>query len=742
MSRLLYRWGRWSATRPWAAIGAWVLLSVLVVAASAGFGKQLDDSLAAPGTDSQAAADLLASADNGAAGLTAYVVATPRQGSVTFVDSRQARVGLEQLESAVGDLPKVLGTTEEMSPDGRVALLRVQYPEIGELAVSDLAALKAVLAESRASSSLRLEAGGDLYFSFEQPPANVGEVLGLVVAAVILLVAFGSLLAAGLPLAVALFGLLVGASLIPLLGLLIDIPVWAPVMAAMVGLGVGIDYALFLLSRHREHLAEGLPVAESVGRSLATAGQAVVFAGGTVVVAILGLAFAGLPFVTAGGIAISAVVLVMVLAATTLLPALLGLAGQRLQARGLLARRVRRGQGHGPGLGHGPGHDAAVLRWSRWGAHVTRHAAAYAVAGTMLLLALAAPVLALRLGLPDQGSYPQARTERRAYDLVAEGFGPGATGPMVVAVDLSRDRSVVEPLVSALAADPGIASAAAAPVDATSDVAVIVAQPTTSPQDVATARTLDRVRTEVLPDALASSPATAHVGGYTATMSDLSQRVEERLPIFLVAVVAMSYLLLMVLFRSVLVPLKAAVLNLLSVAASYGVLVMVFQWGWAASLIGLESTVPIISFIPLFMFAILFGLSMDYEVFLLSRVREEYLRSGDNGYAVVRGIGMTARTISCGAAIMVSVFVGFGFGDDPLLKMLGLGLATAVFLDATLVRLVLVPATMQLLGDANWWLPAWLDRLLPKRDLHAAADDLPADQEPDSILGACSVPVS
>lgn len=712
MSRLLYRWGRWSATRPWIAIGAWVLLSVLVVTASAGFGKQLDDSMAAPGTDSQAAADLLASAGSGAGGLTAYVVATPGEDHVTFVDSRQASVDLDQLESALGELPKVLGTTREVGPDGRVALLRVQYPEIGELATSDLAALKDVLAESRASSSLQLEAGGDLYFSFEQPPANVGEVIGLVVAAVILVVAFGSLLAAGLPLAVALFGLLVGASLIPLLGLLIDVPAWAPVMAAMVGLGVGIDYALFLLSRHREYLAAGVPVAESVGRSLATAGQAVVFAGGTVVVAILGLAFAGLPFVTAAGVGISAVVLVMVLAAITLLPALLGLAGQRLQTRGFLARR---------GEGRQQGTDTAVLRWSRWGAHVTRHAAAYAVAGTLLLLALAAPVLALRLGLPDQGSYPEARTERRAYDLVAEGFGPGATGPMVVAVDLSRDRSVVEPLVSALAADPGIASAAAAPVEATSDVAVIIAQPTTTPQDAETARTLDRLRSEVLPAALASSPATAHVGGYTATMSDLSQRVEERLPIFLVAVVAMSCLLLMVLFRSVLVPLKAAALNLLSVAASYGVLVMVFQWGWAASLIGLESTVPIISFIPLFMFAILFGLSMDYEVFLLSRVREEYLRTGDNGYAVVRGIGVTARTISCGAAIMVSVFVGFGFGDDPVLKMLGLGLATAVFLDATLVRLVLVPATMKLLGDANWWLPAWLDRLLPK--LHLDATD-------------------
>ena len=719
MSQLLYRWGRWSSSRPWIAIGAWILASVIVVAASAGFGKPLDDSMAAPGTDSQAALDLLESAGSGAGGLTAYVVATPGQDGATFAASREARIGLDRLQSGIDALPNVLGTTRQVSPDGTVAMVLVQYPEIGQLSATDLTRLKGVLAESRASSSLRLEAGGDLYFSFEQPPANVGELIGLVVAAVILLVAFGSLLAAGLPLAVALFGLLVGASALPLLGLLADIPVWAPVMAAMVGLGVGIDYALFLLSRHREHLAAGEPVTESVGRALATAGQAVVFAGGTVVVAILGLAFAGLPFVTAGGIGISAVVLVMVLAAITLLPALLGLAGDRLVKRGPLGRLLHR---HASGTGHAAdlSTDAAVRRWSRWGAHVSRHAAAYAVAGTLLLLALAAPVLALRLGLPDQGSYPQARTERRAYDLVAEGFGPGATGPMVVAVDVSQDRTVVEPLVAALAADPGIASAAAAPLDPAGDVAVIMAQPTTTPQDVVTARTLDRIRDEVLPAALADSPATAHVGGYTATMSDLSQRVEERLPVFLVAVVAMSFLLLMVLFRSILVPLKAAVLNLLSVAAAYGVLVMVFQWGWAADLVGLESTVPIISFIPLFMFAILFGLSMDYEVFLLSRVREEYLRTGDNEYAVVRGLGVTARTISSGAAIMVSVFVGFGFGDDPVLKMLGFGLATAVFLDATVVRLVLVPATMKLLGDANWWLPAWLDRLLPHLDLDSA----------------------
>ncbi len=655
MSRLLYRWGRWSATRPWLSIGAWVLGSILVVAGSAGFGKQLDDSMAAPGTDSQAAADLLAGADSGAGGLTAYVVATSSQDGEIFVDSRRARVGLDRLESAVGDLPKVLGTTQQVSPDGRVALVRVQYPEIGELAVSDLEALKTVLAESRASSSLRLEAGGDLYFSFEQPPANVGEVIGLVVAAVILLVAFGSLLAAGLPIAVALFGLLVGASSLPLLGPLVDIPVWAPVMAAMVGLGGGIDYALFPLSRHREYLTAGVPVAESVGRSMATAGQAVVFAGGTVVVAILGLGFAGLPFVSAAGVGISAVVLVMVLAAITLLPALLGLAGHRLQTRGPLLRR---------GHGHEPGADAAVLRWSRWGAHVSRHAAAYAVAGTMLLLALAAPVLALRLGLPDQNTRrraprggpttwsPRASDPappgRWSWPSTSRGTGRwwsrwcrpwqptwhrvGRSRPGGGDVRRRRHHRPAHDDTTGRRdgpdAGPGAQRGAAQRVgDQPGDRARRrLHGHHVRPQPAGRGTAADfpgRGRGDVVPT-LADGAVPFHPGAQGSGAEPVERS-----------------------------------------RAAYGVLVMVFQWGWVASLIGLESTVPIILFIPLFMFAILFGLSMDYEVFLLSRVREEYLRTRDNHAAVVRGIRVTARTISCGAAIMVSVFVGFGFGDDP-----------------------------------------------------------------------------
>ena len=723
MYHLLHRWGRWSARHPWRVLTGWLAASVLVVGASAGFGASLVDTMAAPGTDSQAATDLISGSGQGTAGLTAYVTATPTEPGAGFADARP-RAALADLRARLAQLPNLLSVSDPVvaldagpqaaaaaqavSADGRVAVLRLQYPAIEQLSKTDLTNLKDALSDAGTGSALQLEAGGDLYFSFEESPTNVGEAIGLLVALVVLLVAFGSLLAAGLPMVIALLGLLVGASLLPLLAHVVGIPVWSPAMASMVGLGVGIDYALFLLTRYREQLSTGVSVPEAVGRALATAGQSVVVAGGIVVVSILGLVAAGLPWVTAGGIGIATVVLVMVLAAVTLLPALLGLGGHRLAGRGLLGRR--RGTG-----------DAAVRRWTAWGRHVTRHAAAYAVAGTTLLLALAAPLLAMRVGLPDQGTYPESRTERRAYDLLADGFGPGAPGPFVVAVDTGGDKNVVERVAAGVGADSGIARVDVLPTD--SNVAVLVAQPTTAPQSAATQQTLDRLRADVLPGAISGSTASAHVGGYGATFADLGERVRDRLPLFVSTVVLLSFVLLTIVFRSIAVPLKAAVLNLLSVAAAYGVLVMVFQWGWGADLIGLESTVPVVSFIPLFMFAILFGLSMDYEVFLLSRVREEWLRTRDSDGAVVHGIGVTARTISSGAAIMVAVFAGFVLGQDPLIKMLGLGLATAVLVDATVIRLVLVPAVMRLLGPANWWLPRWLDRLLPHIDAHPEVVD-------------------
>jgi RND superfamily putative drug exporter len=375
--------------------------------------------------------------------------------------------------------------------------------------------------------------------------------------------------------------------------------------------------------------------------------------------------------------------------------------------------------------------------WQRWGEHVSKNAWSYAIGVTIFLLALTAPVLGLRLGFPDAGTLPDTRTERRAYDLVAEGFGPGINGPLVIAVDISQDPSVVEPLLDAITADEGIAAVAPPEVNAEAGVATLLAFPTTAPQDDATLDTIKRLRAEVFPPVLDESPARAHVGGSTASFADIGDQVTDRLPLFIAAVILLSFLLLTLVFRSVLVPLKAALLNLLSIGAAYGVLVMVFQWGWGIGIVGLDSTVPIVSFIPLFMFAVLFGLSMDYEVFLLSRVREEYLVTGDNDTSVIHGIASTARVITSAALIMISVFLGFVLGEDPAIKMVGLGLAIAIFVDATIVRMILVPAAMKLMGDANWWIPGWLDRLLPTIDIEGEAalpePEMEADLVPEPV---------
>ncbi len=739
MSQALYKMGRFAARHPWKVIGVWLLATFLIVAASIGLGRQLEDTFTAPGLDSNDAAELLAAVGSDQAGLTAQVLLTPSQPTANFFDSADDRAALDRVQAALAALPDVVGTTDTaaalggdratatesglVSPDGGVALIRIQYPGIEELDAGHLASLEELGRELAVSLPVRIEMGGDLFFALGEPETGTGEMIGLVAAVVVLLVAFGSIVAMGLPIGMALFGLALGVSAMSLITYLVEIPAFAPVMASMVGLGVGIDYALFLVVRHRENLGAGMAVPEAVGKAVATAGQAVVFAGGTVVVAILGLAVAGIPFLTAAGIGISVVVLIMVLASVTLLPAFLGLAGHRINRRGRrdpMAAAV----------------PTISARWQRWGTHVSKHAWPYAVGVTVVLLGLSAPVLSLRLGFPDEGTLPESSTRRQAYDLVSAGFGPGTNGPLVIAVDIGEDPSVLRPLAAAIADDPGIVGVSAPEIDAGAQVATLIAIPTTAPQDDSTFETITRLRSDVLPGVLDASPARAHIGGQTATFADLGDRVAQRLPLFIAAVVALSFLLLTIVFRSILVPLKAAILNLLSIGAAYGVLVMVFQWGWGAGLIGLESTVPIVSFIPMLMFAILFGLSMDYEVFLLSRVREEHLATGDNEWSVIRGLAGTARVITSAALIMISVFGGFVLGDDPVLKMLGLGLATAIFVDVTAVRLVLVPASMKLMGEANWWLPAWLDRRLPVIDIDGGTG--PGETAPSSPT--CTTP--
>lgn len=731
LSKALLRLGASAARHPWRVIAAWLVAATLAVLAAVAFGGRNADSMTAPGLDSQRAAELIERAGTGQEGMTAQVVVTPLDGAATFFDHDGARTALTRLQTEVKRLPHVLGTSDPagaldagrdtavrgglVSADGRIAVVRVQYPDQSRLSAEDLDALVDLGDRLRAELPLRIEMGGSLFYAFSDPDGGVSELIGLLAAAAILFLAFGSLVAAALPIGMAIFGLTVGVATMTLLAGVTDVPTFAPILGSMVGLGVGIDYALFVLARHREYLACGLDPQAAAGRAVATAGRPVVFAGGTVVVSILGLAVANVPFMTVGGLAVSIVVLIMVLASVTLLPAFLGAAGPRLARAGRIGRalqtrkpgRIARRRDPAAGAAHAAG-------WRRWIGHVSRHPVPYAIGAAGLLLTATLPVLGLRVGLPDDGSLPHSRTERRAYDLVAEGFGPGTNGPLVIAADPTGDPEVLDRLVGAVAADPGIASVAPTHIDRATGIATLVVFPTTSPQDKATADTIARLRTDVLPTAIGHGPARAHVGGAAASLSDVGQRTSQRLPAFVAAVLAMSFLLLMLVFRSILVPLKAVLLNLLSIGAAYGIMVAVFQWGWGGALIGLEATVPIVSFIPMFLFAILFGLSMDYEVFLLSRVREEYLRTGDNATAIVEGVSRTARIITSAALIMVAVFLSFAVAEDPSTKMFGLGLATAIFIDATVVRMVLVPATMTLLGRTNWWLPKWLDRMLPR----------------------------
>ncbi|WP_328868755.1 MMPL family transporter [Streptomyces sp. NBC_00287] len=731
LSKALLRLGASAARHPWRVIAAWLIAATLAVLAAVAFGGRTADSMTAPGLDSQRAAELIERAGTGQEGMTAQVVVTPLDDGATFFDDDGARTALTRLRAEVKRLPHVLGTSDPagaldaggdtavrgglVSADGRIAVVRVQYPDQSRLSAEDLDALVELGDRLRAELPLRIEMGGNLFYVFSDPDGGASELIGLLAAAAILFLAFGSLVAAALPIGMAVFGLTVGVATMTVLAGVTEVPTFAPVLGSMVGLGVGIDYALFVLARHREYLACGLDPQAAAGRAVATAGRPVVFAGGTVVVSILGLAVANVPFMTVGGIAVSIVVLTMVLASVTLLPAFLGAAGPRLARAGRIGRALqtrklgRLARRRDPAAGAAP-----AAGWRRWIGHVSRRPVPYAIGTAALLLTATLPVLGLRVGLPDDGSLPHSRTERRAYDLVAEGFGPGTNGPLVIAADATGDPGVLDRLVGAVAADPGIASVAPTHIDRATGIATLVVFPTTSPQDKATADTIARLRTDVLPTAIGHGPARAHVGGAAASLSDVGQRTSQRLPVIVAAVLSMSFLLLMLVFRSILVPLKAVLLNLLSIGAAYGIMVAVFQWGWGGALIGLEATVPIVSFIPTFLFAILFGLSMDYEVFLLSRVREEYLRTGDNSTAIVEGVSGTAQIITSAALIMVAVFLSFAVADDPSTKMFGLGLATAIFIDATVVRMVLVPATMTLLGRTNWWLPKWLDRMLPR----------------------------
>jgi RND superfamily putative drug exporter len=527
------------------------------------------------------------------------------------------------------------------------------------------------------------------------------------------LIAFGSVVAAGLPLAIALIGLgISSAGLIVLLANVIDVPDWTTAVSGLIGIGVGIDYALLVLTRFRAAMKEGKDRHDAVVEAVTTAGRSVIIAGATVVIAVLGLMLTGLGYMYGVAISASLAVLVVMLAAITLLPALLSYLGPRVdRLRIPLLGRTLRAEGDS---------ESPAARWSH---AVQRRPWPAAIIAAAVLLALAAPALGMRLGFPDAGNDPPDTMTRQAYDLNTEGFGPGTNGPVVIAADLPgrEAKADVDTFADRVRNDPGVAFVPEPTLNETGDAAIVTVIPRGSPQDEETEELVTRLRDQIVPDTLRGSGITAHVGGVTAALEDQSEYITDRMPLFIAGVVGLSFLLLLVAFHSPLISLKAAVMNLLSVSAAYGVMTLVAKGGTVGELIGIDHEVPIAPFMPVMMFAILFGLSMDYEVFLISRIREEYLKDGDTRRAVADGLAKTARVITAAAAIMVVVFLAFLAAPDTFLKLFGIGLASAIFLDATVVRMVLVPAVMQLLGSRNWWIPNWLERVLPRLDVERVA---------------------
>ena len=722
MTAFLYRLGRGAVRRRRLTVLAWALLAVGIIVLGQAAGGRTSDTFEIPGVESQRALDVLEEDFPSEAGTSAQLVFAVPDGDAGTLSDRAAARAVDDALAEVGSQPDVGQVGElQRSPDDRIAYADLQYLRPSE-EIRDEAyeRLEATADATNAAGAVRLELGGDLPTEAANEPPEGQEVVGLVMAVVVLLVAFGSVIAMGLPIGLALVGLAASLGLITLIAAVVEVNTVSPTLAAMIGLGVGIDYALFIVTRHREHLRAGMTVEEAAGRAIATSGAAVLFAGVTVIIAISGLAIAGITAVTVMGLMAGLTVAVMVALALTLLPALLGFAGHRIDSW-----RVPGTRGGVPA----PGRESI---WHRWGREVSAHPVRYLGAGVLVLGVLAAPLFSMRLGMTDNGTNPTSMTTRQAYDLLADGFGPGFNGPLVLSVELDgATADDLAPLEAALAADPGVQAVAPVQPNDAGTAAVLRVVPTSAPQGEATTDLVHRLRDDVIPRALSDAPgAEVYVGGQTATFIDLSDRVSDRLVWFIGGVILLSVLLLTMVFRSIAVPLKAAIMNLLSIGAAYGVIVAVFQWGWLKGLVGVEETVPIVSFMPMMLFAILFGLSMDYEVFLLSRVREEYLRRRDNDTAVVEGIAATARVITSAALIMISVFAAFVLGDDPIIKMFGLGLATAVFIDATVIRIVLVPATMRLLGDWNWWLPRWLDRWLPSLDVEGGTGLPEPEYEP------------
>ncbi len=703
-----------SARHPWRTLASWIIVLMAVAFLASGGGGFADD-FSAKGSQSDHALGVLADDFPEAANGNALVVFEAADGA-TLADQQG---GVASVLDDVSALDHVESVTDPsgagaVSDDGRIgyAVLTLDVPE-REMGKPAFAVLADTVSGMKADG-LRVELGGDAVFLNAPAEKSSHTGIGLLVALIVLLVVFGTLVAALLPIGLSLVAVGSGVGGITLLAGTMDVSVSAIPIAGLVGLGVGIDYALFVIARYRESRISGQNNQTALATAMGSSGAAVVFAGGTVMVATAALALTGLGVLTSIGLATAIMVFFAVAAAVTLLPALLALLGDRID-KGRIGRR------------HRPAKPSEENAWWRFGHRVSGRPWPYLVGAVLTLVAIAMPAFFLQTGFPAAGDAPAHTTHRQAYDLLTEGFGVGINAPLMVVTDLSEpgvEAGGVSALSSHIAAVPGIASVGEPEVSADGETVVFIATPTTGPADLDTSATIDRVRDVI--------PGNVYVSGITAVTDDLNAQLSDTLPLFIGFVIAVSFLLLMLVFRSIAVPLKAALMNLLSIGGAYGVLVVVFQWGWGAQLLGLDGPTPITSIIVVIMFPILFGLSMDYEVFLLSRIREEYDRTGDNAESVARGLAGTGRVVTSAALIMIVVFLSFLGSPVPSLKMLGLGLATAILIDATVVRMVLVPAAMSLLGDANWWLPAWLDRMLPRLTVDDATP-IPSDQSVERL---------
>ncbi len=707
--------GRFAFRKKYYVIGFWLIALFGITAIAQSVGSNFSDSFSLPGTDSMKALSLLGKAFPGKAGDTETIVFHVKTGTVNDPSVKNAMQGVFAKVSGISSVGAVNSPYEpinarQISQDQTTAYAPVNFSVNARLLKSKDVQALVDAGKAASTSNLEIEFGGQAVGQLNAPKGSPGELIGIFAAGVILFISFGSLFAMLLPLGVALLALGTATGIVTLLTHVIGIASFAPILGSLIGLGVGVDYALFIVSRYRREISRGVDPEEAAAKSIDTSGRAVLFAGATVCIALLGLFVLRLSFLNGVAVAASTTVLVTMAASLTLLPALFGVMKRRVHSR-----RSRRS------IDSGTVKDHEQSTWAKWSRAVAKAPRSLALGAIAIIVVMSIPYLSLHLGSSDQGNNPKGTTTRSAYDLLAKGFGPGTNGPLQVIAEIKTpaDKTALQTVATALSTTPGIVQVS--PIISSPDGTVGLLQviPTTGPQDIKTSNLITLLRSTVIPKALAGSTTPIYVGGTTAIFDDFATVISGKLPLFIGVIILLGCLLLLLAFRSFVIPLTAGVMNLLAAGASFGVVVAVFQWGWGAKLLNIGSG-PIEAFLPVIMLAILFGLSMDYQVFLVSRMHEEWLHTKENSKAVIVGQTETGRIITSAALIMITVFSSFVFGGEKVIKEFGIGLASAVFIDAFVLRTIMVPALMHLFGSANWWIPAWLEKRLPRLSVEPA----------------------